>query len=356
VSRTAWFLGFIVLAGNGVAVSNAQAADAAGKRYPWDTRPPECFLPNAKPSQQCVADDWPNYGESKRRVDHLILDPDYDLIERAENELGFSDRRFASGQYYFDAWFLSLDSVVGFANDLAYRSVEGWAKAKGEGGYVKLAEARLRYAEAWKARGPGLPSTVMREGWDIYLRKLREADRALDSGSERLKRTGPWYVMKLRVAYQLPELEASREALLQAGSKLWPEYVKIYATAMAFSSPMWGGTFEEVDGVARIAVEKTRAKWGASFYPLVYQEMFRSGCNCTVQESGADWNLMKQGFRDYEARRSTDEAYFRAFANLACAMRDRAETRRLFDLTDKLSPKRPAAPPDPCREFAYTAT
>jgi hypothetical protein len=357
VNRSACLLlGLVALASSEPVVSQAQAPGVAAKRYPWDTRPPQCFQPHAKPSRQCRPDDWPNYAESKRRVDHLILDPDYDLIQRAENELGFSRKRFASGQYYFDAWFLSLDSVLALPNELVYRSVSGWARAKGENGYVKLAEARLRYSEAWKARGPGEPNTVTREGWDVYLRKLREADQALDSGSNRLKRTGPWYVMKLRVAYQLPELEGSREPLLQAGSKLWPEYTKIYATAMAFSSPMWGGEFEEVDRIARFAVERTKAKWGASFYPLVYQEMFRSGCGCTVTESEADWDLMKQGFRDYEALRRSDEGYFRAFASLACAMRDRPETRRLLDLADKLSPNRPAGPPDSCREFAYSST
>jgi len=358
MSNTFWaFFGFLVLAGSGVAFSQTQAPGTAPpKRYPWDKRPPECFLPDTKPSQQCTADDWPNYADTKWRVDHLILDPDFDLLQRAENELGFSDKRFASGQYYFDAWFLSLDSVLALPTELVYRSVSGWAKAKGAGGYVKLAEARLRYSEAWNARGRGFPNTVTFEGWDIYQRKLREANQALDSGSDRLKRTGPWYVMKLRIAYQLPELEGSREELLAAGSRLWPEYTKIYATAMAFSSPTWGGTFEEVDRIARFAVEKTKATWGASWYPLVYQEMFRSGCDCTVAESEADWDLMKRGFRDYEARGRANEGYLRAFASLACTMRDRPEARRLLELGDKLSPNRPAGPPDPCREFAFSTT
>jgi hypothetical protein len=65
---------------------------------------------------------------------------------------------------------------------------------------------------------------------------------------------------------------------------------------------------------------------------------------------------MKKGFRDYEARSRADEIYFMSAVNLACSMRDRAETRRLLDLLDRLNPKRRVGPPDPCREFAFSAT
>ena len=339
-----------------MAGSGAAHAQAPAKRYPWVA---ECLATKAKPPAECAADDWPNYAETKRRVDQLILDPDYDpsydLLQRAESELGYSEKRFASGQYYFDAWFLSLDSVLSLPYDHVYRSVSGWAKAKGEDGYVKLAEARLRYAEAWKARGPGLPNTVTPEGWDVYRRKLREADQTLDAGSERLKRTGPWYVMKLRIAYQLSELKGSRAELLKAGSELWPEYVKIYATPMAFSAPAWGGRYAEAERIARFAVEKTKSKWGASYYPLVYLEMFRSGCGCELPDTEADWRLMKQGFRDLEARGGAYENMVNAFASLACTVRDRPEARRLLELADKLKKDRSAGAPDPCREFAFRA-
>jgi hypothetical protein len=199
---------------------------------------------------------------------------------------------------------------------------------------------------------------VTPEGWDIYRRKLREANQILDSGSERLKQTGPWYVMKLRIAYQLPELEHEREGLLEAGSRLWPEYVKIYGTAMAYSIPVWGGSgYEEAERIARFAVERTKAKWGVAWYALAYQEMVRSGfgCGCSITEVHADWDLMKRGFRDLEARGGATEGHLNAFASLACTMRDRGEARRLLELADKLKRDRPAGPPDPCREFAFRA-
>jgi len=357
MSKTFWvLLIFVVVAGSVGVDAFAQGTAPAAKRYPWDSRQPKCFLPGVVPVGQCKANDWPDYGESKRHVDHLLFDPDFDLLERAENELGFSEKQFPSGYYYFDAWFFSLDTILTRADANLYQVVDRWAKAKGEGGYVKLAEALLRYGEAWRARGPGFSNTVTPEGWNIYQRKLREADQILDSASDRLKRTGPWYVMKLRIAHELPELEGSRENLLQAGSDLWPEYTKIYATAGEFSLPKWGGTYQEVDRIARMALEKTKAKWGASWYAIVYQQLFNFQCNCTIADSAVDWDLMKRAFRDYEARGRANEGVYRAYAGLACKMRDRAETRRLLEQADKLNTDRSPAPPDPCREFAFSTT
>jgi hypothetical protein len=325
----------VVLA-SGAAFPQAQPPGAAQvKRYPWDERQPKCFLPDVIPTQQCKANDWPNYGESKRHIDRLLIEPDYDLLERAENELGFSDKQFASGYYYFDAWFLSLDTLMWYQSQPMDKVVSGWAKAKGETGYVKLCEALLRSAEAWNARGSGYANTVTPEAWDIYRRKLVEADQLLDSASDRLKRTGPWFVVKLRITYQIPERAQSRKELLEAGSQLWPEYTKIYTTAADLSMPKWGGTYREVDRIARLAAERTKAKWGASWYAVVYEQLFRTPGDATLADSAVDWALMKQGFRDYEARGRADRDYLEAFAKLACTMRDRQEARRLLESADK---------------------
>src|SRR5438034_7287201 len=76
---------------------------------------------------------------------------------------------------------------------------------------------------------------------------------------------------------------------------------------MEFSLPAYGGSYEQVDEIARFAVERTKAKWGASWYAIVYQQLGRFVCECTLADSHADWNLMKQAFRDYEARGRADE-------------------------------------------------
>ena len=357
MNRRFWIiLGSIALAGSGPALSQGPIPGGPpAKRYPWDQRQPKCFLPDALPAGPCRANDWPDYGETKRHVDQLLMVGDPDLLDRAENELGYSDKRFPSGDYYFDAWFYSMDMMLKYQSQPLYKVVDGWGKAKGEGGYVKLAETLLRFGEGQQA-GRGFSNTVTREATDIYWRKMREANQILDSASDRLKHTGPWYVVKLRLVSQLPELKKSRDGLLAEAAKVWPEYTRLYIAAMEYSLPAYGGSYEEVEKIARFAVESTKAKWGTSWYAIVYNQMARFVCQCTLTDAKFDWDLMKQSFRDYEARGRGSESVFRAYANMACVVRDRKEARRLLEAADKMSSDRSPDPPDPCREFAFSTT
>lgn len=349
---------FLVLAGSGVCSdAHAQApGPAPAKRYPWDMRQPKCFLPDAIPSRQCMAEDWPSYLETKERVQRLLVNPDLDLILRAEKDLGFSQKRFPTGQYYFEAWYSALETILSDSNPRSYQLVEEWAKAEGKDGYVKIAEALLQYGEAWRARGPGFGNSVSREGWNIYERKLREANQVLDSAPDPVKGLGAWYALKLRIAYQLPDPDASRARLLAAGTDLWPDYVPLYGISMLHSLPRWGGTYKQVDEIAHMAYEKSRARWGASLYSLAYGLIFSTRCDCTIADTLVDWDLMKQGLRDIEKQGGGNAEVWHGYATFACDMRDRKEARRLLELSDKLRTNRSAAPPDPCREFAFSAT
>jgi hypothetical protein len=350
-------LGFVVLAGCALAFSQAQA-QSVPKRYPWDQRMRKCFLPGAEVlGKQCQPNDWPTYNETSFRVQTLLGDPDFDLIERAENDLGFSTEKFPRDpHYYFEAWYSGLDFSFVSPGPRHYSLLDGWAKAKGTGGYFKLAEALLHYREGWAARGSGMANTVLPEAWEIYRRKIREADQILDSAPQKLKRTGPWHVLKLHIAYQLPELKESREKLLDAASNLWPDSVHVYGTAMWYALPKWGGTYREVDRVAHIAYEKTQARTGASLYAWVYRLLVGPQCGCTLADTAVDWALMKRGLRDIEAQGGGDAEVWNGYATLACQMRDRPEAQRLLELSDKLRADRSPGPPNPCREFAFSAT
>jgi hypothetical protein len=350
-------LGFIVLAGSGPAFSQTQAPGAPpAKRYPWDQRQPKCFVPGAERAWQCKLNDWPDYRETLSRAQRLLLNADLDLVLRAESDLGFSQKKFPTGQYYFEAWYSAMETMLSTPNPRIYALVEQWGKAKGEEGYARIAEALLKHGEAWQARGSGYASAVSPESWDIYRRKLREADQALDSASKQTKNLGPWYALKLKIAYQLPELAAAQAKLLAAGTDLWPDYAPLYAVAMGFSLPKWGGTYERVDKIARMAYDKSKNHSGASLYPMTYRIIFAITCDCTIADTVVDWDLMKRGFRDIEKQAGGDADIWKGYAAFACQMRDRQEARRLLELSDKLREDRTAAPPDPCREFAFSST
>jgi len=348
---------FLVVLATAVACAGAHAQTPLPKRFPWDQRPNKCFLPaedEAAQTPTCKTNDWPTFGETRRRIDRLLGEPDFDLLERAEREVGFSRERFATGEYLFDAWFLSLDSFFKAWGDRGKALALAWAKAKGSEGYAPLAQAMAAHAEGWTARGSGYASTVSPEAWEIYRKKLEEADALLDTASPKLREMPPWHMVKLRLAFENRGTKASAIQALKHATELWPDYLPLYTASMSYLTPKWGGSFERMDAIARYAMERTPANQRAAMYALVYERHLRLNPDSTytLRDTQVDWQLMKQGFHELE-----DKVPWmtKSFAGLACQMRDRDEARRLYQLHDQRNPGAPAEAVDPCRDFAMSS-
>lgn len=355
IATIAIILVFVAIVSPNVLAQQPEAAQPL-KRFPWDSRPGKCFLgqdatafPECRPSP-----DWATYAETRMHVDLLWPEPDFDLIERAANELGFSRDRFATGEYLFEPWYASMQSAFQHSRGHYAALASNWVTTKGGDGYAKLAEALVQYGNAWDARGYGYGNTVSPEAWQLYYKKLEEVNSILDAASPKLKQTGPWYVLKLQIAFQSPNMKSKRLELLQAAGDAWPEYVSIYSVPMQYAHPRWGGSFDVMDGVARYAADKTRAQLGDAMYSIAYERALRGDDSYTLRDTEVNWTRMKQGFRDVESRGLGQPWIWRNFAALACQMRDRDEARRLYGLYDSLAKPVARDAIDSCRQFAMS--
>jgi hypothetical protein len=338
-----------------VACTAAPAQPPLPKKFPWDHRPNKCFLPAADgiaERAECKLDHWPNFGETRRRIDRLLAEPDFDLLERAEHEVGFSQERFQSGEYRVEAWYMSLDTFFRAWGDRGNALAAAWAKAKGNDGYAPLARALAVRNDGWIARGTGYSNTVTPEAWDIYRNKLAEADALLETASPKLRQTAPWHMVKLRIAFERRETPSPPIALLKQATEQWPDYLPLYTLSMHYLSPKWGGSFEQMDAVARFAMERTRERGRPAMYVLVYERHLRVNPDSTytLRDTRVDWDLMKTGFRQLEG---TAPWMPLRFAELACQMRDRDEARRLYQVYER-QPEASVSATDPCRKFAMS--
>jgi hypothetical protein len=342
----------LVVLAAALACAAAHAQAPMPKKFPWDQRPNKCFLPGGEESAMCKVDDWPSLEETRYRLAILFSRPDFDLIERAEGEVGFSRERFDSGEYRVEAWYLALDGMFRHSGERGKEFAAAWSKAKGRDGYAPLADTLAARAEGWSARGTGYSHTVSPEAWEIFKKKLAEADALLETASPKLRQAAPWHMMKLRIAFERRETPAPPIALLKQATEQWPEYLPLYTLSMHYLSPKWGGSFEQMDAIARFAMERTRERTTPAMYVLVYERHLRVNPDSTytLRDTRVDWDLMKQGFRALEG---TAPRLPHRFAELACQMRDRDETRRLYQVADRQSPA-PANATDPCRVFAMS--
>ncbi len=122
---------------------------------------------------------------------------------------------------------------------------------------------------------------------------------------------------------------------------------------MFYRQPKWGGSWEEMDSVARRAMQKAPSD-KAGMYTLVYERHLRVNrdSSYTLRDTKVDWKLMKRGFREIEDKMPWMTF---GFAGLACQMRDRDEARRLYAVMDKRNPQAKPDPLDACRVFATSS-
>ena len=346
------------LASTAVLIALCCCASAAEKKYPWDHRPSSCFEPAAaeRASDQCSAPPWADFALSKRNFDRLLVEPDYELIERAAGELGFSRARFPSGEYHFEALFLSLRSYFQFAGPRGASVANDWRRAAGPDSYAALAQALVYYGNAWAVRTNRSRRTVSPEAWELYYGQLEQANATLEGASPRLKQTGAWHALKLNIAFEHPKLSSERLKLLQAAVAAWPDYLDIYVIPMERMHPKNGGSFELVEGVAQFSLSLTRPTQGVAMYALAYERVFRSANQYTIAESNVDWMLLKEGIRDIERQRTVKPLLWKNFAQLACQVRDQAEAQHLYRLYDISLNSATGEDFDPCRAFANAKT
>jgi len=335
------------------------AQDQPPKHYPWDRRPNKCFMAGAPSTGMCRAQsDWEEFTPTVEHLSSLITDQEFDLLRRAEQEIGNSSTQFPTGKYLFEAWDSALSRTVEDWGLRGAQIAEQWKLSGDDMG--QLAQAYVRYGQAWSARGSGTANTVSPEGWQIFYQKLAEANALLDSASVQVRDGGTWYLLKLRIAYLDPKLSATRLPLIDKAASRWPDCASIYQAPMNQARPIWGGNFELVDAVARFAMQRSQKKLGATFYAVAYLGIVGRD-NITLKDTRVDWPLMKQAFRDTDAHHYGHRRLRKTYAEFACQMRDRNEALRLFTIYDQMPKSASEAATDDsdadaCRKFATDGT
>ncbi|MBA8889939.1 hypothetical protein FHW12_004186 [Dokdonella fugitiva] len=339
----------------------AQSPAPAAKHWPWDMRPNKCLAygGHALPGTQCAeAPPWPTYSIALEHVRMLFANPDFDLVQRAEDDLAYSNAQFESGDYFFEAWIQGMNGGLRQPVEQAQAIIQSWKDAKGDDGFAAVAEAMLWGRRAWAARGSGFASTVAPEAWELFRKNLGKAMAALDAASPKVRKSGAWCQLKATYAFQASNPREG-EKLVAEAAKHWPDSVDIARLPMEFAQPKWGGSFEAMDEAARTATRRAK-RLGKGMYPLLYSLASWDQGRYTLADTKADWTLMKEGFRVLEPQLAAP-ATWHEFAQFACQMHDREEAKRLYAVRDA---KRAADPngrdsfdddSDACRTYAFGA-
>jgi hypothetical protein len=215
--------------------------------------------------------------------------------------------------YQWQSWQSDLDKIA------------EWRKEFPDSYGADLAEATLWRAWGWHARGEDYAATVTPEGWRIFSEKLAHADAVLERCKNRASKSPLYYQLRLSVARDSNWERKRYIALYTEATQRFPWYIPFYLSAANYLSPKWGGTYEDVDRLARRTTATplgsdyslyTRIYWDLTDQETLDFEPFR--------DSHADWSLMKTGFEGLMNRYPKSKWNLNAYAYFACRANDGA--------------------------------
>ena len=198
-----------------------------------------------------------------------------------------------------------------------------WRKEYPDSYGADLTEAILWRQWGWHARGGGYASTVTPEGWRLFGERLGHAEQVLERCKSRASKSPLWYSLRLSVARDASWDRKRYQALLDEATQRFPWYIPFYLSATNYFSPKWGGTYEDVDQLAR---RTTAAPLGNdhSLYTRIYWELTNEAPEDfeLFRDSKAAWPLMKAGFEGLMKRYPTSKWNLNAYAYFACRAND----------------------------------
>lgn len=175
-----------------------------------------------------------------------------------------------------------------------------WLKANPDSTAAVIIETMSYDGKATFVRGEGSASTVDEDAWPKY-QKINEAKKAwLLKHKEVAAKEASWYQDMILTARNLND-KALIMQMLEEGSNTFPDYQNIYIQAMEALLPKWGGSPEEVEKVARIAVKKTADKYGKSYYAYLWYNALQfqpEMMDLLYEHKLISWDDMKSGWHD----------------------------------------------------------
>lgn len=263
-----------------------------------------------------------------------VLARDFDSLNEVEAYLRTSRSRLSGGTSELTAFLGGVTRALrGLEDDFAPCTLKGidfvkaWAAKDPPQPGAYLTEAELRLDYAWCFRGSGVASTVTADAWLRFHENIDAAYRTLTEHAD-VARIDPGYYQIMEQIYRAQGRRAADfQRLLDEASSREPYYYDIYFDAADHALPQWGGSWEEVDRIARYALEHTKERDGDGAYARVY--WYIDSCGCGVSQYPIDHALLAQAIADINAR--TPSAWNAAsLAVLACHVDDAALAAKLF--------------------------
>lgn len=297
----------LVLAALGIALAPAQSQPIApGEHWTWGADAETDSVHALRTAIEAAI----------ARNDYAALDA-LELKERSEAGRGPSGVSMLPNFYSITAW--EFGPRASGTGTYSYDFLLKWQAASPRSAAPIITRALMLDDQAWCHRGSGTADTVAPDAWPLFHRTIEDAAALLKQNAAVASADPHYYVLLEDLAIAQGTRPADFHALLEQASDRFPYYYEIYYTAFHYYRPQWYGSREDMDAVARFAVERTRERDGTSAYFRVYWE--RARCHCFEDLAGLDQPTMQTAMADLARAYPANWTYMH-LAHFACLVGD----------------------------------
>ena len=260
-----------------------------------------------------------------KRVDALMDGEDFAGLNKMAAEFRATKARTPSGVWKLRVFYLSVSGHIAQAQpagecaNMSLPMLKRWVAADPSAPAPVIAQASVVLEQAWCKRHDDA------WGFDAFVTDAFEADRLLEKYKTSASIDPEYYATAEDIGFVTKPHKADFDQLLAEGIAHEPSYYGLYFSALKYYLPGAHGSMEEVDRIARLAMDKTKESDGIGTYARVYWVYV--DCGCSIWQSAVDWQLMKRSMADVVARYPADWNEVN-FAKIACQMGDGPEAAK----------------------------
>lgn len=199
-----------------------------------------------------------------------------------------------------------------------------WQTAFPASSLAAYARSSVHLARALEARGNQPAAGVDAATWDAFDGYVQKAAGVFREPGSPVQQDEVWQTGMLEAArYERLDNEAFKR-LVEAATGKYPEYWPLYYAAARRLRPGSGGSVEDLDWVANLAMERSGGRTGLMPYARVYWNIGGIDYGDTFLDSTlVDWQKLKAGFDDL-VKRHPDNWNWSNYAWFACQAHDQA--------------------------------
>lgn len=90
--------------------------------------------------------------------------------------------------------------------------------------FLNFVEARYLYGTAWNVHGSGYARSVPEEAWQIYHKRMRQAEELLLNAKAPLKGSPMWYNLLLSLSLDSNQTQSDAIDVFTRAVAAWPQY------------------------------------------------------------------------------------------------------------------------------------